>query len=37
MDISMDHEYLGKIDNMEQENRDYRKKIEELKNKISDE
>lgn len=37
MDISMDHEYLGKIDNMEQENRDYKKKIDDLKNQIVNE
>lgn len=31
VDVSMDHEYLGKIDIMEQQNRDYQKEIEKLK------
>lgn len=31
VDVSMDHEYLGKIDHMEQQNRDFQKDIEKLK------
>lgn len=31
IDVSIDHEYLGKIDHMEQQNRDFQKEIEKLK------